>query len=250
MYCFTCEPNLDAMLSCIYEANSCGKGHENIKLMLEPIDQLSLFDEYIHVEPDADKVSRVMDAINIKISPAFYQTLVYSSMAYEEDILDNIYHCIILGFHFGETALNMIQYEDIMRNQIIRRRLDREVNRFQEAIRFNQIGHTYVAHFEPKSRILPALGPIFEDRMPSEHWMIVDDIHKSVLVHPKDEHFYIYELDELEFDRLRETESVNDEYSDMWKAFFNAIAIKERYNKRCQDNLFPLWARKHAIEFD
>lgn len=247
---YTCEPTLEAMLTCIYDAWTSRKGHQNIRLLLEPVNQLSLFDEYIHVDADCEKVYKVMDAVNMKISPQFYGQLVYTSMAYEEDAFDNIYRCMILGFAYGPEVLNMVQYKDIMRNQIIRKRLGREVNRFQEFMRFHQVdGDVYVAHFEPKSRIAIALAPIFEDRMPSEHWMIIDDVHKEAIVHPKDEHYYYKKLNEVEFDRLLATEKINDEFTLLWKVFFDKVAVEERKSEQRQRNFYPVWTRKHAVEF-
>lgn len=250
MYYYTCEQNLEAMLSCIYDAWSSKRGHQNIKLLLEPIMQQTLFDKYIHVDANLEKVERVMDAVNKKISPQFFNSLAYISMAHEDDVLDVMYRCMILGFHFGSCALQMVQYKDIMRFQEIRKRVSSEVHHFREFLRFHQVGEAYIAHFEPKSKVAIALGPFFEDRMPSEHFMIIDDIHKEAVVHPKDEHFYMYKLDDRELERLKETEKENDEFTDMWKLFFNTIAIQERYNPKCQNNLFPIWKRKHAVEFN
>ena len=250
MYIYTCEPTIEAMLSCIYEAWSSKKGHQNIKLMLEPVEQYTLFDQYIHVDADEKKVLSVMDAVCQKLSPIFYQQLIYTAIACEEDAFDNIYRCMILGFAYGTAALEMVQFKDVMRNKIIRKRLSSEINRFQEIMRFHQIDQVYIAHFEPKSRIAVALGPIFEDRMPSEHWMIIDDIHKEAVIHPKDQHFYMRHLSDEEFERLAQTELINDHFTDMWAAFFDSITIKERTNPTCQLNHFPLWARKHAVEFN
>ena len=81
-------------------------------------------------------------------------------------------------------------------------------------------------------------------------FVIVDDIHKEAVIHHKDEHFYMYKLNDEELTRLLQTEEENDSYTDMWKVFFDTIAIKERTNKKCQDNLFPMWARKHAVEMN
>lgn len=247
---YTCEPNLDSMLTCIYDAWSSGKGHQNVHLLLEPLEQFTLFDDYIHVDADEEKVDKVITAIKKKISPYFFREIAYTSMAYESDILDNLYRCMILGFAYGPEVLNQVQYRDIMRNREIRTRLGKEVCHFKEFMRFHWLEpDIYVAHYEPKSRITLALGPVFEDRMPSEHWMIIDDIHKEAVIHPKDEHFYMRSLTDSEFLRLQETEKVNDQVTHLWKVFFNTIAIKERQNERCQRNLMPLWTRKHAVEF-
>lgn len=247
---YTCTPDLDSMLTCIYDAWSSGRGHQNIQLLLEPVEQSTLFDEYIHVDSDSEKVTKVVTAITKKISPYFYRELAYTAMAYEEDVLDNIYRCMILGFAYGPEVLNQVQYRDIMRNRQIRTRIGKEVCRFQEFMRFHKIEpDIYVAHYEPKSRITVALGPIFQDRMPSEHWMIIDDVHKEAVIHPKDEQFYMRKLTEEEFQQLQSTEQINDEYTDLWKTFFHAIAIEQRKNTNLQTSLFPLWTRKHVVEF-
>ena len=57
------------------------------------------------------------------------------------------------------------------------------------------------------------------------------------------------DMTDEEFQTLRKTEEYEDEYTDLWKTFFHAIAIDERKNYVCQRNLFPLWKRKHAVEF-
>lgn len=250
MFIYTCVPEWEAMLTCIYEAWTSKRGHQNIRLMLEPVEQYTLFDEYIHVDADINKAIKVMDAVNLKISPYFYQELAYTSMAYEEDVLDNLYRVMILGFAYGPSVLEKVQYKDIMRHTAIRKRVGSEAHHFIEFIRFHEIkGHIYVAHIEPKSRIVQALNPHFSDRMPSEHFMIIDDIHKEAIIHPCNEISSFRKLSDEELDYLLQTEKVNDEYTDLWKTFFDTIAIKQRTNRTCQNNLFPIWKRKHAVEF-
>lgn len=250
MTIYSCAHQWDAMLTCIYYAWTSRLGHENIKLVFEPIEQMSLFNEYNHIDSETDKAEKVMTAVSQKISPLFYRELSYISMAYEDDVMDVIYHLMMLGFKFGPQALDMYQYRDVMRYREIKKRIESEVCRFKEVLRFHEVSKdVYVAHIEPKSQLIMAMGPIFSDRMPSEHWMIIDDIHKEAVVHPSDSMFYIKQLSETEYKSLLETEEANDNYTDLWKLFFDSIAIKERKNTRCQNNLFPLWARKHAVEF-
>ena len=104
-------------------------------------------------------------------------------------------------------------------------------------------------HLEPRSDVIMLVGTHFADRMPSEHWMIIDDNRKTACVHPKDGENYLRYLTDEEFQTLRKTEEYEDEFTDMWKTFFHAISIKQRENYVCQRNLFPIWKRKHAVEF-
>ena len=71
MNVFTCAPDLESILSCIYVAWSSGSGHKNIRIEAEPIEQLSLFDEYTHVDKDHAMVQSVIDAVSLKMSTAF-----------------------------------------------------------------------------------------------------------------------------------------------------------------------------------
>ena len=43
---------------------------------------------------------------------------------------------------------------------------------------------------------------------------------------------------------------IDDDYEELWKVFFDAIAIEERRNEKCQMNHVPKWYRKHMNEFN
>lgn len=66
----------------------------------------------------------------------------------------------------------------------------------------------------------------FADRMPSEHWMIIDDTRKTACVHPKDGTNSLRYLTDAEFETLRKTEEYEDEYTDMWKTFSMRLESK------------------------
>ncbi len=249
MYIFTCRPDYDSMLTCIYEAWASKKGHKNIKLCLEPIEQYTLFDEYIHIEPDEKKAERVSQSVWHKISPRVYSEMGYALLSFEEDALDIVYRVLILGFHFGGDVLDMIQYREIARFREIRKLVSREVHSFREFLRFYKVEEkVYVAHFEPRSRVLMPVASYFSDRMPSEHWMIIDDIHKEAIVHPKDETCYLRILSDEEAEALSHTEQ-EDFYTRLWRNYFHTMGIRQRENRACQKNHFPLWMRKHVTEF-
>lgn len=247
---YYCEHEWEAMLTCIYEAWSSRRGQQNIKLCFLPITQYSLFDEYIEVQADTEKALKVIDAVNRRISAEFYRQIAYCAMAYDEDALDTIFRVMLLGFHFGPSALEMIQYEPVFKCKLLHRNYSNEVHHFREFIRFHEIQRgAYVSIIEPKSHVVMPLGDIFADRMPSEHFMIVDKVHCEAIVHPADESCYFRKLSEDELSAVTATEEAGDEFTDLWKVFFDSIAIKERINPRCQNNLFPKWLRKHAVEF-
>lgn len=249
MTVFTCENDFEAMLSAIYDAFMSRLGYGNVRLQLEPVEQYSLFDEYRHVEADRAKAEEVARSISGKISGYFYAELAYCMGAYEPDMLNTVYRVLVLGFKYGPSVLNMYQFKDVARINEIRTRYGREACSFLEFVRFHQVGNVYVAHIEPKSNVLLPVSEHFSDRMPSEHWMIVDDVHMQAAVHPKDSFYYIRRLTQSELGRLLLTEQENDIYTDLWQGYFDHIAIKERENYICQLNHISKWKRKHVTEF-
>lgn len=107
----------------------------------------------------------------------------------------------------------------------------------------------YVAHIEPKCNILTITARHFEDRMPSEHWIILDDNRLLAAVHPKDQPFYLTTLSPFHLEHLLELEKERDVYTDLWQEFFDTIGIQARANSKCQRTMLPLWYRKHMTEF-
>lgn len=246
---FTCENDFTAMLTCIYTAGKCGLGRANFRLCVEPVEQMSIFEQYVHVDADEQKAAEVERTVCNMISPDFYWTVMYAAGAYEPDTLDTIYSVIALGFKHGPNVLAMYRYSEVTRFLEISRRYGGEAHSFREFARFNKIGDAYIAHIEPRSHVLLPVAEYFIDRLPSENWMIIDDCHHEAVVHPMNEPYYLKKLSDSEFDRLLLTESVEDEYTSLWRTYFDKIAIRARTNYLCQMNHFPKWKRKHATEF-
>ena len=91
MVIFTCQDTFESMMTCIYVAWSARLGHSNIKLQTEPIWSPELFCEYRHVDPDEEKVQKVIRSIREKISEKSYHDIYRAAMSDSTDKLDIIY---------------------------------------------------------------------------------------------------------------------------------------------------------------
>jgi len=250
MRIYTYVPTTEGIFTCIYEAWASGLGHRNVKLVPEPVEQYSFFDEYVHVEPDEEKVEKVIRALQVKLNYHFYTEMCYASLSYEEDAGDTMYRVMILGFAYGPSVMESYRYAPVVRLLEIRKKVTREVHMFREFMRFHSLENgLLVAHFEPRSSVLVPVSWHFEERMPSETFIIVDDTHRMAFLHPKDGESILRYLTDEEYARLQEAEQAEDAFTRQWKIFFDAIAIKQRRNEKCQTNLFPKWMRKHVTEF-
>lgn len=252
MKIFYCKDRFEDMMTCIYDAweQALIDGHDNVRVMKEPIYQQTLFAEYIYVEASYEKFQKVVRSIKKSISFEAYLYIYYASLSNEEDALQAIYNFLRIGFANGSAVVNMYANQHVMRIFELKRKVGNECQFFREFSRFTSINNiVYVCHIEPKCNVAAVVAKHFEDRMPSEHWMIIDDNRKYAVVHPKDEESYIRYLEEDELGKLRLSEQRVDEYTDMWKSFFKAISIKERESRERQRNMIPIWMRKHATEF-
>lgn len=250
MTVFTCEDTFEAMMTCIYDAWAARLGHGNVRLQTEPVLQQELFCEYIYIEGDAQKAEKVVRSVRRKISELAYRRIYLAAMSFEDDRLDAIYRFLVLGFAFGADVLERMSEPAVMRIWELSRKAGNEANFFREFTRFTSLdGKIYAAHIEPKCNITAITAEHFADRMPSENWLLIDDNRRIAAVHPKDQPFYMTQLSEDEMQRLSATEAQKDEYTELWKEFFRTIGIAARKNPRCQQNLMPLWYRKHVTEF-
>lgn len=259
MTIYTCGETFEEMMTCVYEAWAGRRGHANVRLQLEPVEQPELFCEYISVSADAQKAEKVVRAIRQKISAEAYREVFYAAMSFYPDRLDAIYRFLILGFACGAEVTKMLSEPSVMRVLELSRKAGNEMHYFREFTRFTAIdgyetaqavsAKVYVAHIEPKCNITALTANHFADRMPSEAWMIIDDNRRIAAVHPKDQPFYMTVLTEEEMQKLAETERRGDIFTELWKEFFRTIGIEQRRNAKCQRNMMPLWYRKHVTEF-
>lgn len=248
MTIFTCQDSFEAMMTCIYEAWSSRLGHHNVRLLTEPCGTMELFCEYHHVKPQEEKAKSVIRSIRSKISLEAYRMVYRAAMSDQEDKLDTIYRFIAAGFHFGADVIHYLQEPVVMRMQELNRRVLNEAHLFREFIRFSERQRRVLVSFiSPKCNVLTLVAPAFADRMPSEDWMIIDDLRREAVVHPHDQDYYITALTDVELYELKQEK--DDPVKELWICFFETTAILQRKNPACQRAHMPIWYRKHMTEW-
>ena len=105
---------------------------------------------------------------------------------------------------------------------------------------------------EPRHRIVSLLLPFFEDRYPSENFLIYDKVHDEAAVFSAGKGGYVAQrVSELQPEIVRIIESDNSEnarMSDLWRIFYDTTFIKERENRALQRSLLPLRFRGDMAE--
>jgi hypothetical protein len=195
----------------------------------------SLF-ETVKVEIEDDILKKFKQMLDEETIELFYDCFCYD----DEKAFSDTYRSFL--FYLENKHLKDVN-QDFIRNLIYyRKSLNRERHKYIGFLRFHQVDNILYAKFEPKHFLLDYLGEFFKRRYKEENFVIHDVKRKKAAVY-HEKHLSIEAFD-------KEINIEKDTYQKLWKAFFEAVTIRERANARLQNHYAPKYFRKYMIEFD
>lgn len=252
---YLCDNSIDGIFTAIYVAWSSRYGHSNIKIEEKAegskYSNIELFAEYIAVDTDYDLSSKVARSIQQKISTEAYEMVCRVALSDYSGKADLIYRFLILGFSVGRSIVEQLSNQVVNQMFKVHKNVYNEEHHLLGFIRFSQQENgllTSVIH--PKNHVLSLITPHFVDRLGQERFLIYDENRRMASLHVPGNPWILAQVPELDHEMLRETTSQEDMYRDLWKAFFDHIAIKDRINPKLQRNNLPLRFRGDMTEFN
>jgi len=252
---YQCENSPDGILSAVFEAGISGYGHDYIKiqpLAPEYIYNIELFSEYIKVETSVQNAGNVLKAIDNKISHEAYFFVMSALLSEDADRGNIIYQFVTYGFTIGAGITKALQLDCVARIFVIKRSVHNEACFYKEFLRFQEIKKSppvLMAKMEPKNRVLSLVTAHFEDRFNAEYFIIYDKSYKEAAFHSTGSSSLIRILTQEEEDKLDAFLDIDEKYADLWKVFFDSIAVEERKNYKLQRGNLALHYRKYMTEF-
>jgi probable DNA metabolism protein len=251
---YLCDNSIDGIFTAIYLAWSSRYGHSNIKIEEKSegskYSNIELFAEYIAVDTDYSLAEKVSKSIKDKISEEVFEMVCRVALSDYCGKADLIYRFLILGFSIGRTIVEQLSNEVVNSVFRVNKNVGNEAHHLLGFVRFSEQENgllTSVIH--PKNNVLTLITPHFADRLPEERFLIYDEGRKLATFHVPGSPWILAEVPEIDQARLTEITIHEDEYRDLWKTFFNCIAIKERINFKLQRNNLPLRFRDNMTEF-
>ena len=89
----------------------------------------------------------------------------------------------------------------------------------------------------------------FADRFPLEDYVVYDEPHSSVLIHPRQKQWLIVKDDERKWEIPKAYSGEEEEWQRLWKRFKKRVTIEERKNLKLQQTHLPLRYRGDMPEF-
>ena len=249
IYIYQCEDSTDGILTAVYEAWAGRKGHSHVKLQIpREGDTREFFAEYIPVSADPEKAEKVRRSLIRKISTEAWEMVFRASLSNQDEKADLIYRFLVGGFYYGAPVTRMMSEPVVMRMVELSRAVSNEAHEWKQFLRFDeQAGKILYACFRPKNHVLVSVASHFADRLSGENFLILDAGRSTAAVHPAGGQWYFAPLTEAKAEEIFSRGP--DEYRDLWRAFFDSIAIRERTNPKLQQSMMPLRYREYAPEF-
>lgn len=249
---FMCEDSLDGILTGVYDAWDSGLGQDNVKLQIGTEGNLELFCKYQTVWTDLGKAQRVLWTVRKKMGRKAEEAVCYAAASTDERKADAIYRLTVLGLSSpdGREAVNCLQDPAVLLVEKLRCRVWREAEKMLGFLRFEELENGVLyARMKPSCAVLPLIAPHFADRLLQENWVIHDLGRRQAAVHRAGGGWFLAESEFLESLGTERRSGSEKSFQELWKAFCRQIAIEERRNPRCQQNLLPLRFRPHMTEF-
>ena len=238
---FVYDGSIEGFLCCVHE--SVYSKQIPFSIFCEDDAQPSLMEER-YIETDLIKAQKVRHSVIGQLTPRamdLVETVFFSCLEQREIALLNF---LLFAYKTGPKAAEMLGHPTVAKLLTAERHLLGECHLLLGFVRFSDYGGKLASVITPKNFVLPFLARHFISRFSQEDFLIYDKTHKAALVYQNCE-AQIIPVDSLEFLAADETEET---YRELWKQFYNTIAIKERYNPKCRMTHIPKRYWENMVE--
>lgn len=233
----------DGLLSCVFESFASREipadilCHDTEQTFLHPVK---------HIETNSEYSNRVSNSISIKISAEaedFIQCSFLTCLPNKEILILKFFY---LGYRYGKGVLRHLTDDTI--NTLFKavKHLKNEAHLLSGFIRFSVHNQILVSMIKPKNEVLPLLKDHFCQRYPNESFMIYDENHHMALIY-RPFQSVIVPIDNFEISRPDDQEIF---YQQLWKLFYDSIAIEGRFNPKCRMSHMPKRYWDYMTEFN
>lgn len=224
--------------------------------------QPSLLHGFMEVETEADKATRVYEAIENKISTYSLRSIYRAYLSCDPDKENKILRYVLLGFQKGHQTGSLHGNPAVKDIDALTKKVGYEQERMLQFVRFEVLDakagqQVLYAEIEPDNDVLELAAGHFAERFRHDP-VVIRDARRNKAVVAYEGHWYVTPLGErlgsgavvAPDGTVMELSQDEIDYQHLWQTYFDHIAIKERINPRCQKNFMPVRYWKHLTEMN
>jgi probable DNA metabolism protein len=203
-----------------------------------------LFLEKVRIKTDSRQAALFLEKIKQKFPYKVLQNALLLFLSEMEDFELVVFDYLNLIFQYGAQIFNNLSNESILKAHRMCQKVILETHRLKGLIRFKELKDGFLyAPIEPDHNVLQLIAPHFTRRLASQKWMI-HDLKRGIGA------FYQngkWKALEIEGKNILLSEEENG-YQELWKTYFETIAIAERKNPALQKRFMPKRYWKYLVE--
>ena len=247
------DKTFDGVLTCIFEAYSNKIFPDKLVGKEEPLPLFTA--EVLTIVTNENKSQRVWKGLEKLLSPTALCMLTNVWLSELPEVDNHLFRYIRKTFDAKKSIETNFADPDVLALSQIFKKVRYERLHLMQFIRFQKaIDGTYFAAIEPQFNTLSLAIPHFKDRFADQPWLIYDTKRK---------YGYYYDMKTVELITFENpqmahlvsgklSEQMMDEneklFQDLWRTYFKAIAIKERWNPRKHRKDLPFRYWKYLTE--
>lgn len=207
--------------------------------------QDNLLVNFVHIDTDEKKAEKVYNSIKEKISNRALENVFYTYLSELKESGTWIYQYLRLGWKVGRKIDSMLTEDIVLNVHKTRRKVGREVHFILGLLRFKELeNNIFYAPFEPQYNIVALVAPHFANRLSEQSW-VIHDVKRDIGVLYNGNEWIVKDITLKEKPKLSENEIF---YQNLWKKYFDSIAIKNRINLKLQKSNMPMKYWKYLVE--
>lgn len=228
------DGTFDGLLSIVFEAYTTRTLPQ--KIVSQNNYTYNFLDKTLFIETDYEKSQRIFNGIAKNVSHNTLSNAYYAFLSNDISKEINILKYLCDAFNTGPEINNKITISYVFKVINLCKKSLAECHKLKGLLRFQEIGDNLCyASIHPDNNILEPLGHHFINRFSSMSFIIHDQNRDICFVY-NNGNYKIIDSYNIKLPKLSEDEIA---YQELWKLFFNTIAIRERTNRRCQMNYMP-----------
>lgn len=239
IYCY--DGSFDGLLCCIFE--SYASNELPVDIIPPDSPEPSLFETKL-ISTDIKKSNRVLASIPKKMGLPALDFVRHAFLTCLEHKELYILLFLRLGYQHGPSVMNMLANDTVNALHRAVRHLSRESHLLKGFLRFSVFNNVLVGEIEPKNFVLPLLARHFCERYPEERFLIYDKVHGMGLVYQP----YNYAVLPVSSLEMPEPDEQEQTVRQLWRLFYDTIAIQDRYNPQCRMSQMPKRYWKNMTE--
>lgn len=237
------DGSFEGLMTSIYKSYYSSIKPEKIFIVDDYVN--TLLDETKMVFNDSVLASKVVEGITKKLGKEVLRHIFYVYYSEDVEASNVILNFLKIAFKSNKDILNFRAHKDVGPFLDLYNSVARESHRMLGLIRFVELkSGILLSQFETDYNLLAILSAHFFQRLTKEKW-ILHDVKRGLASVCRGDN---WEIVELEFEGEISISENENFYQNLWKTYYENIAIIERINPKLQMQMMPKKYWKYLVE--